>query len=305
MIQFDDEEEATGSGDWMTTYADLMSLLMCFFVLLFSFSEMDVAKYKQIAGSMAHAFGIQKEIKIKEIPKGTSVVAKEFSPGRPAPTKAETVRQQTTSLQAQLGTPSGAAGKDGQGARILLPSEVASRMMEETRRRETAEAVAYLKAELQKQIEEGKIEIEHDMDSITVRIRERGSFPTASAHLSRDFLPTIPVIQTALRRIDGEIAVEGHTDNVPIHNARFLSNWALSTERALALAHALLQDKTLEARRFMVVGYADTRPRATNETPEGRAQNRRVEVVVRRSPPPTETPVPETAPAVPIAPMPE
>ena len=71
---------------WMGTFADLMSLLMCFFVLLLSFSEMDVLKFKQIAGSMKFAFGVQNQLEVKDIPKGTSIIAQEFRPGRPEPT---------------------------------------------------------------------------------------------------------------------------------------------------------------------------------------------------------------------------
>lgn len=78
------------------TFADLMSLLMCFFVLLLSFSEMDAAKYKQVAGSMKQAFGVQRELKVKESPKGVSIIAKEFSPGKPQPTMEKVLRQQTT-----------------------------------------------------------------------------------------------------------------------------------------------------------------------------------------------------------------
>ena len=87
MIDFEDqEEEQQGAPAWMATFADLMSLLMCFFVLLLSFSEMDVEKYKQIAGSMKLAFGVQNRVKVDDIPKGTSVIAQEFSPGKPEPT---------------------------------------------------------------------------------------------------------------------------------------------------------------------------------------------------------------------------
>ena len=85
-----------GAPAWMGTFADLMSLLMCFFVLLLSFSEIDLQKYKQVAGSMAFAFGVQREIKAEEIPKGTSIVAQEFSPGKPQPTPVNEVRQKTT-----------------------------------------------------------------------------------------------------------------------------------------------------------------------------------------------------------------
>lgn len=89
------KEEGGGSPAWVMTFADLMSLLMCFFVLLLSFSEMDLLKFKQIAGSMKAAFGVQRDIKANEAPKGTSIIAQEFTPGRPTPTLIKEIRQTT------------------------------------------------------------------------------------------------------------------------------------------------------------------------------------------------------------------
>ena len=89
------KDEGSGAPAWVMTFADLMSLLMCFFVLLLSFSEMDLLKFKQIAGSMKRAFGIQREIEADDIPKGTSIIAQEFSPGRPTPTVLNEIRQST------------------------------------------------------------------------------------------------------------------------------------------------------------------------------------------------------------------
>lgn len=89
------KEEGGGAPAWVMTFADLMSLLMCFFVLLLSFSEMDLQKFKQIAGSMKNAFGIQREIKTDLAPKGTSIIAQEFTPGRPTPTLIKEIRQST------------------------------------------------------------------------------------------------------------------------------------------------------------------------------------------------------------------
>ena len=79
-------------GAWIMTFADLMSLLMCFFVLLLSFAEMDLNKFKAIAGSMKLAFGVQRDIKAPDNPVGTSIIAQEFSPGRPQPTAINQVR---------------------------------------------------------------------------------------------------------------------------------------------------------------------------------------------------------------------
>jgi len=90
-----------GLPQYMGTFADLMALLMCFFVLLLAFSEMDVRKYKQVAGSMKDAFGVQNQVEAKDIPKGTSVIAREFSPGKPQPTLITAVQQQTIDTDRQ------------------------------------------------------------------------------------------------------------------------------------------------------------------------------------------------------------
>jgi len=113
-----DEEECKcpppGAPGWMSTFADLMSLLMCFFVLLLSFSEMDVLKFKQIAGSMKFAFGVQNQVKVEDIPKGTSVIAQEFSPGKPEPTPIQVVTQQTIEItKAKLDFQEGESSKVG------------------------------------------------------------------------------------------------------------------------------------------------------------------------------------------------
>ena len=86
-----------GLPPWLATFADLMALLMCFFVLLLSFAEMDVLKYKQVAGALKLAFGVQRDVKATEIPKGTSVIAKQYSPGKPTEvTPLEIMREKTT-----------------------------------------------------------------------------------------------------------------------------------------------------------------------------------------------------------------
>lgn len=103
-----------GLPGYMGTFADLMSLLMCFFVLLLSFAEMDVQKFKQIAGSMEKAFGVQNILEVKDIPKGTSVIAQEFRPGRPEPTPIDTIMQQTIDMtQTELEFQPGDADKAG------------------------------------------------------------------------------------------------------------------------------------------------------------------------------------------------
>jgi len=113
-----DAEVKAGAPAWMATFADLMALLMCFFVLLLSFSEMDVQKYKQVAGSMADAFGVQNEVAATAIPMGTSIIAQEFSSGRPQPSPDNVVQQQTVeNTKMSLQTGESDRGEDSQLAR--------------------------------------------------------------------------------------------------------------------------------------------------------------------------------------------
>lgn len=283
MIDFEEEDSKSGSPAWMATFADLMSLLMCFFVLLLSFSEMDVLKYKQIAGSMKNAFGVQNEIKVKDIPKGTSIIAQEFSPGKPEPTLVDTVKQvtaDTTKMSLRVGNPDNPEFDpdkldDGQTAK-LLEEKLKSLVVE------TEADAEKLRTLLQRELELGQVDIESKGRSITIRIREKGSFSSASATLATEFIPVMVSLREALVDIDGKIAVEGHTDNVPITSAKFISNWDLSASRALSVTHELIKGEKLDDGRFMVIGHADTRPYQPNDSAQNRAKNRRVEIVIRQ-----------------------
>ena len=272
----DDEDSGGGSPAWMATFADLMSLLMCFFVLLLSFAEMDVQKFKQIAGSMKLAFGVQNEFELEDIPKGTSVVATEFSPGKTTDdTIIETIQQVTD----QTTDPSLRVGEgeiDEAELEKLMEQRVAALLAE------TEADTEKLKDMLEDEVQTGKVDVESEGRTITVRIREQGSFDSGSATLKTDFRPVIARIRGALIEIPGRVSIEGHTDNVPLRGGRFESNWALSSSRALSVTHELLADDRLDEERLMVVGFADTRPFTSNDSAVGRAANRRVEIVIRQ-----------------------
>ena len=283
LAETEEEEEGGGTPAWMATFADLMSLLMCFFVLLLSFSEMDVQKYKQIAGSMKNAFGVQNEVKVKDIPKGTSVIAREFSPGRPQPTAVKTVNQFTTENKKQslqVGNPmaprSSTEHLTDEQAQALLEQKMAE--LQKKTRADAEKLRQILKAD----IDEGKIDIESNKRLITIRIRERGSFPSGSATLNPTFIPVMADLRNALKDIVGKISVEGHTDDVPIAGARFESNWELSASRALSVTHELVKGGALSEDRFMVVGLAATQPHRPNDSAQNRALNRRVEIIIRQ-----------------------
>lgn len=257
----DTKKEAAGVPAWVMTFADLMTLLMCFFVLLLAFSEMDVAKFKQLSGSMKEAFGVQSEIEVKTIPKGTSVVAQEFSPGKPEPTPINTVRQFTIDSN-----------------RNTL--DALSRELKEIE--ETREHARRLRLALKEEIEKGYVAIETEGTRVIIHIMEKASFDSGLADIRSEFEPVLTKISRLIDNNSGDVTVSGHTDNVPISTSRFRSNWDLSTSRAVSVAHALLAESTIDRDRVQVTGHADTKPRASNDTPEDRAKNRRVDISIVR-----------------------
>lgn len=273
-----------GVPAYMATFADLMALLMCFFVLLLSFAEMDVLKFKRLAGSMRTAFGVQRVVEANEIPMGTSIIAQEFSPGRPEPTPINDVKQRTSeqdqrNLQVQC-TPDQLTDEvtltqNQSTAQDKALVDQLAEMIEETRR----DAVDLANA-LSTQIKKGEVEIETRGRDITVRIKEQGSFASGSAKLRSGFKGVLHDVRDVLSEKTGDILVQGHTDNIAISTSRFRSNWELSTARAVSVAHELLTERVLNPQRLTVSGYSDTRPLVKNDSKENRALNRRVEIVV-------------------------
>jgi chemotaxis protein MotB len=257
----EDFPRTAGAPAWFVTFADLMVLLMCFFVLMLSFSEMDVAKFKLLSGSMTEAFGVQTEINVRDIPKGTSVEAAEFSPGSPDPTAANEVRQHT--VDSELDT---------------LDLGLEQRLKELKDREQRAEEQTQRLRELFRQeIDDGRILIRRDSTDVVIQILEKDSFASGRAELDPASLPALAKIGTLVTAMSGAITVSGHTDNVPIRNGTFRSNWDLSAARAASVAHELLTSG-VDPARLMVSGHADTQPRAPNDTAANRALNRRVDI---------------------------
>ncbi|MBA6230659.1 MULTISPECIES: flagellar motor protein MotB [unclassified Colwellia] len=289
-----------GLPAWMGTFADLMALLMCFFVLLLSFSEMDVLKFKQIAGSMKFAFGVQNKIEVKDIPKGTSIIAQEFRPGKPEPTPIQVIQQQTMEmtqqmLEFQAGDETSAGGRQEQrgtergGQSQSTADEMSAQAMqkakdelEQSSQEQVNELVKKIAQQLEKQIQDGAIELESLGQQVIIRIRENGSFPSGSAFLQPQFRPIIREIGELLNTVPGEIMVSAHTDNRGINSELFSSNWDLSSKRAVAIAHELIKVSGFEQSRLLVVGHADTRPLVPNTNALNRRRNRRVEISINQ-----------------------
>ncbi len=263
------EEEKPGIPAWVVTFADLMSLLMCFFVLLLSFSEIDAQKFKQIAGELSKAFGVQRDIPALEIPMGTSPIFDQFSPAPPEPTVLNEIKQTTTDEQPQLQT-------------LKSPNDVAVEAAMQEQMQETLDQILQV---LEPAIADGRINVSQDQRRIVIRVEEKGSFPSGSAELTWEFEGLLLDMAVVLADIPGRLTVEGHTDNVPIRTDRFYSNWDLSAARAAAVANVLLARDYVLPTRLSVTGLADTEPRVSNSSADNRAKNRRVEIIIDLSEP--------------------
>jgi chemotaxis protein MotB len=140
-----------------------------------------------------------------------------------------------------------------------------------------------LNKELEDEIKAGKLELRLEARGLVISLRESAFFPSGTDVLASSSMPTMQTLADLIRSIPNQIQLEGHTDSVPIHNARFKSNWELSCARGISVLEAFCDTLHLDRDRFSVVGRADTFPVATNDTPEGRARNRRVDVVIVNS----------------------
>ena len=264
-----------GLPPWLATFADLMSLLMCFFVLLLSFAEMDVLKYKEVAGAMKDAFGVQRDVKATEIPKGTSVIAQQYSPGKPTEvTPLEIMREKTTD-----DTKSNLDFDENPDQSDIDPANAEAITMAHAKKQAKEEA-EQLRKELASSIGEGLLEVEGFNDRVLIRIREKGSFGSGRADLKPEFTPILQQIADVLKQRDGRFIISGHTDDIPIETAQFRSNWDLSAKRAASVVHFFIQLGDIDPERIEIRAHADNQPLVPNDSWENRSKNRRVEISV-------------------------
>lgn len=266
-----------GLPPWVATFADLMSLLMCFFVLLLSFATMDANRFKKMAESLRDAFGVQREVIAYEVVKGTSVVAEHFSPATTDPTVLEEVRQQTTPEEKEhLDVPDQEVQPTDKPLEKTVEYVDKSEKLVQEAEQLAEEVREFMIEELQQEL----VSVDNDAGRVIIRIHEKGSFPSGSAEFNPAFLPIMDKITTVVNSSIGTVVVAGHTDNIPINTSLYRSNWELSASRAVTVAHAILKDGTVDANRMIVEGHADTLPLVPNDSSEGRATNRRVEIIL-------------------------
>lgn len=250
-----------GQPDWLLTFADLMTLLLTFFVLLLSFSEMDVEKYRAMAASMGEAFGVTFIESSQQVPVITVAEKPEEVP--PAPVAPP------PSIPALV--PGGLPQPN---------TEVSERVSEDSALNyERNDALATrLITEMEDFMADGLVDVAYDDREVVMRFSEKATFSPGSAELQVDIKELLSKVVGVLKDCTGHIQVVGHTDDRPILQGRFRSNWDLSSARAVSVVHEMVLDGSLDAKRVEAVGRAETQPLEPNDTEAQRARNRRVEI---------------------------
>jgi chemotaxis protein MotB len=235
---------------WLVSYADFITLLFAFFVVMFASSQTDKSKAKQVSEAVKEALehgGVPSAV--REILGGT---VDEKGKGN-----------------AQMRGPGGAQKKDQEPKPPPAP-EVA----------ELLPSMQYLTRELEAEIKAGKIEMRLEPRGLVVSLQQAAFFPSAGDTVDPASYASIEKVAKVLRGLPNPVRLEGHTDSVPIHTPRFRNNWELSAARSIAMLDVLSGRFEIPGERFSVAGYADTAPVASNDAEEGRARNRRVDIVI-------------------------
>ena len=367
----EEEEECpkcppVGAPAWMATFADMATLLMAFFVLILSFAEFNVPKFKQISGSLKNAFGVQKIVPIVEQPKGTTVLSLNFSPS-PAKSVTNEMTQQTTDttkpdLESQtktkdsdgngeqqsdaddlvkalqeaiargdievetLGenvvvnfTPTEAEQKDlpqllqktlnaiekakaatgkseqdvlfgGIEGQLAQLANAASAAAQSSQQQAEAKAESSKKAQvaedelkvaLKQEIGQGLVDVEREEDKVIITVGSGGAFASGSANLTPEAIEIMNRIAEVNAEGNSDIKVSGHTDDVPlIFGSNYRDNWDLAAARSASVVQAFSSNGVISEERLEAISYGESRPVESNETPDGRAKNRRIEIEI-------------------------
>jgi chemotaxis protein MotB len=252
-------EEHENLERWLVSYADFITLLFAFFVVMYAISSVNEGKYRVLSETLNSVFSVtplsDEPIQVGEQPRDKLAlpegppVARQTDPGGAA--------AEAQAADSRAASTSQASGGDGAVTRV----------------------VDELAISLQDYVDGGLVRINQVGGRVEIEMRERMLFGSGEARLARDALPPLRDMAKTLARIPSHLQVEGHTDNVPIASAAFPSNWELSAARAASVVHFLAR-AGIEPWRMAAVGLGEHRPIAENADARGRATNRRVTIVV-------------------------
>jgi chemotaxis protein MotB len=240
---------------WIVTFADLATLLLTFFILLLSFAELDVEKYRAMANSMSVAFG-------------SGNVLADGVGGSPL----TLIESDTVSLPEPAKSDSREPEFIDERTETDAPTKVSGEIIELTTR---------LIRELEPEVASDALSINYDPQRVVIRFSEEATFRSGDAAIKPKMVPIIERVVDVLAACTGDVLVSGYTDDRPISSSRYRSNWDLSAARAVSVVHELVLNQKIPAERVVAAGRAETNPLAPNDSPENRALNRRVEIAIR------------------------
>jgi chemotaxis protein MotB len=263
---------------WLVSYADFITLLFAFFVVLFASSQSDKKKQSQLAAAMQNAFSPLGTFDAHAITPPLDPDAGSPSDATPAPIQPPlpTAEQLEAHLAAQRFAQTEAHIKD------LIEKNLSSDKLAQDK---LGRSKANQKNSTGPGLPPGSVTIRTTQEGLVISLHEAGFFASGSAVVRPASLALLNQLAATLP--SSPLRVEGHTDNIPIHNAQFQSNWELSTARATAIARLLLDRGNINPANLSAAGYAEYHPITSNNTEEGRAQNRRVDIILLRPPSPS------------------
>lgn len=235
---------------WMVSYADFVTLMFALFVAMYAIALKDHSSGKRVAESVREAVATG----------GLTSTVRVFLSKAPT---------------AVSGSSSGTASKDLQTAKgdpTLSPMPKVDPSLLEPYKR--------LSEQLQNEVKAGAIRIRLDGRGMVITLEEKAFYPSGDDRVYQQAYPMVERVAKVIAPLPNSVRLEGHTDSVPIHTVRFRDNWELSTARSIALLELFQSKFNLDTSRFAVAGYGQNLPVAPNDTEDGRARNRRVEVVI-------------------------
>lgn len=261
------EEEHENHDRWLVSYADFITLLFAFFVVMYAVSSVNEGKYKVLSNSLTNAF---------------------------SNTSTAQASQQIVVLQGSPPMPPRPVVKSDK----LLEQKKTEEKKTEQRQKMKNVANSIMDA-LQPLVAQGKVRLLETSRGVTIEINDSILFPLGQARLQPASGSALLAIAQVLSSSDFPITIEGHTDNSPIATPQFPSNWELSAMRATTVLR-LFNDGGVGSERLTAIGYGETRPIETNTTPEGRARNRRVSILIDSNRPEEPTEIAQGVPNEPL-----
>ncbi|WP_166268659.1 flagellar motor protein MotB [Marinobacter caseinilyticus] len=244
-----------GTPAWIVTFADLATLLLTFFILLLSFAEMDIEKYRAMAGSMAVAFG-SSNVLDPSLGGSPITLIESDTVSLPEPSPATVEVPEFIDERSELDAPTEVPGG------IV---DLASRLI----------------SELEPEVAADALTVNYDTEKVVIRFSEGATFRSGQATIKDGMIPIIERVVSVLASCTGEVMVAGYTDDRPIVSSRYRSNWDLSAARAVSVVHELVLNRQVSADRVTAAGRAETNPLVPNDSIENRSRNRRVEIAIR------------------------